>query len=63
MIDEKDLIPGRYILFRTERVMYVGRSMHGGFVVERDLRTLKKDEDRFENVWPFQLQPLQESKK
>lgn len=62
MISEKDLKPGAPLLYRGETVRYVGRSQHGGFVVERDCRFLK-GKDRFENTWPFELSPLQESKK
>lgn len=60
MIEEKDLVNGRAMTYRGERVTYVGRSITGGFVIERDPRTAK-DKPRFENVWPFQL-TLQESK-
>lgn len=57
MIGDKDLKPGSPLLYRGERVIYVGRSQHGGFVVERDSRFLKGN-NRFENAWPFELSPL-----
>jgi hypothetical protein len=60
-VNEADLQPGKRLIFRGEQVMYVGCSQFGGFVVERDVRTLK-DKPRFENTWPFELH-LPESKK
>lgn len=63
MINESDLIPGWPLKYKGERVVYIGRSSTGGFVVELPMkREAGVPKTEFKTAWPFELEPWKASK-
>lgn len=62
MINESDLTPGKPFKHQGERVVYVGRSSTGAFVIELPLkREAGIPKIEFKTAWPFELEPLEVS--
>jgi hypothetical protein len=57
MINESDLVPGRPLKHKGERVTYIGRSSTGGFVIELPMkREAGVPKIEFKTAWPFELE-------